>query len=83
MKGSGSDEKEPPAGKTEEMDREAKERQLPLRPRPAVTIYQGLRVKLVLEESGSQEVGRVVGGQEAEQVADEQEESPTLECLQN
>ena len=83
MKGSGRDEEEPPAGEMEEMDREAKERQAPLPPRPAVPVYQGLRVELVLGETGSQEAGRMVNGQVTEQLEEEQEERPTLEGPHN
>ena len=57
MKGRGSNEEDPPAGETEEMDREAKERQSPSPPGPAVPVYQGLRFELVMGEPGSQEAG--------------------------
>ena len=59
MKGHGSHKEDPPAGETEEIDGEAKERQAPSPPRPAVPVYQGLRVELVLGETGSQEARRV------------------------
>ena len=78
MKDSGSDKEKPPAGETKERDREAKERQAPSPPRPAVPVYQGLRVELILEETGSQEARRVVDGQEAEPPEEEQEERPAL-----
>ena len=51
--------------------------------RPAVPVYQGLRFKLVLEETGSQEAEGVADGQEAEQLEEEQEEKPALEVPHN
>ena len=59
MSGSGSDEEDPPAGETEETDREAQELQLPSAPGPAVPFYQGLVYELLLGEPGRQEAGRV------------------------
>ena len=71
MSGSGSDEEDPPACETEEMDSEAQELQSSSAPGPAVSFYQGLVYELLLGEPGRQEVGRVEDGQEAEPLEEE------------
>ena len=65
------------------MDKEAKERQAPSPPRPAVPVCQGLRVELGLGETGSQEAGRGADGQEDKQLEEEHKKRSALEGPHN